>query len=225
MEITKLQIKKSLEIVNEKNLFKDLSNIYNSIPGGKCEGCTSCCMESVNTFYIEFLNIYKYMEKNNLLDKWTKNIEEHYFNELTEKKACPFLDDDGRCIIYLVRPLVCRSFGYSSKEEHESNYQRVLEMNKDAEEYFIEEFGVKLSEEVVNHKIEYCNSFIGGREIKIDERQDMIDNMFLMDSMFLMADLIPEDAINISLTNWFIYTKYSEDDASNIRMDRLLGKK
>ncbi len=225
MEISKKQILKSIDLGKSKNLFRQLDDVYDKIPGGKCDGCTLCCWESVNTFYIEFLNIYKYMMEKELLDKWFSKIENHYFNELIEKKACPFLDESGKCIIYLVRPLVCRSFGYASKEEHESNYRSVLEMNSEAEAYFLDEFGVKLPSEVVDHKIDYCQSFVPGRAISMDERQDMIDGMFQRDSVFLMADLIPEDAINMSLTNWFIYTKYTEEEASEIRINKLLSKK
>lgn len=226
MEISKDKIQASLALAENSKLFEELNDIYSSIPSGECEGCTKCCMESVNTFYIEFLNIYRYVSNiDGFTEKWIKHIEDHYFNELIEKKACPFLDEVGKCIIYPVRPLVCRMFGYATKEEHESNYEQVYEMNNDADEYFYEEYGVHLSKEVVNHKIEFCKSFKSGRKITLKERQGMIDKMFKLDSQFLMEDLIPEDAINISLTNWFIYTRYTEEVASGKRIKKLLNNK
>ena len=223
MEISLKQIEESFKLAEDKNLLERLNETYEKIPDGKCDGCTKCCMESVNTFYIEFLNIYRYVTSvEGLMEKWIGHIEDHYFNELIEKKPCPFLDEDGRCIIYLVRPLVCRLFGYATKEEHELNYKQVFEMNKEADQYFFEEYGINLSQDVINHKIEFCNSFVGARVIALEERQEMIDKMFQIDSEFLMADLIPEDAINISLTNWFIYTRYTEESASDIRIDNLI---
>ena len=102
---------------------------------------------------------------------------------------------------------------------------RVIDMNQDANAYFKEEYGVSLADEVVNHKINYCNSFQGGREISLEERNGFIDKMFQMDSEFLFEDLINEDLINISLTNWFIYTRYSEEDASEERIKRLINSK
>lgn len=223
MEISKEILVESLGLAKEKKLFNDVENIYSSIPSGKCAGCTKCCMESVNTFYIEFLNIYNYISGfDGMLDKVMEKVENHYFDELITKMTCPFLDEKGLCIIYPVRPLVCRTFGYLSKEEHENNYSRVLDMNKEAEEYFYEEYNIKLNEEVINHKIEYCNSFIKGRDISEEERYDMIDQMFRIDSEFLSSDLLLEDSFNVSLTNWFIYTKYTEDEASEIRINKLL---
>lgn len=225
MEITKKQLDDSINLNEDRKLSQQLETIYSSIPGGQCDGCAKCCTESVHTFFVEFIQIYKYLVDNNLYEEMMKKIEQHYFSELTDAQDCPFLNQQKQCVIYPVRPLVCRLFGYATRDEHESNYERVFEMNKSADDYFFEEMGVHLGESVMQHKIEYCESFVPGRSITLEERNEMIDKMFQMDSMFLMEDLIPEDAINMSLTNWFIYLRYDEEDASEKRIKHLLASK
>lgn len=222
MEITKKQLEASFELYKDQNFSKQLNHLYESIPGGSCTGCAKCCTESVTAFYVEFLNIYHYLELTGQLEEVSKTVEDHYFNELAKRQDCPFLKADKSCAIYSVRPLVCRLFGYSTREEHEDNYLAVREMNEDADAYFFETYKVHINADVKNHKIEFCTDFIPGRNITMAERKNMIDQLFTMESVFLMADLIPEDAISMSITNWFIYLKYSEEAASDKRIKYLI---
>lgn len=225
MEINKEQLDTSFELFQDDQYEYQLESLYTSIPGGSCNGCAKCCTESVHTFYVEFIQIYTYLKANNLLKDILKRVENHYFEELIEAQDCPFLDEEKKCMIYPVRPLVCRLFGYASKQEHEQNYNLVHDQNLAADQYFFDTYNVHIGDSVLNHKIEYCEDFKPGRVIKLKERHKMIDDMFQMDSAFLMADLIPEDAINMSLTNWFIYTKYTEEDASELRVQKLIEHK
>lgn len=223
MEITNKMLELSRVLAYEQNLFSKLNLLYNEIPGGKCAGCAKCCMESVNAFYIEFLNILDYVKANGLYDDIMNRVEDHYFNELITVKPCPFLDENKRCMIYEVRPHVCRLFGHSTKEEHEENYQQVLLQNKEASAYFYENYGVHLSREVVFHKIDYCENFLVNKKMLFEEKMQLIDQLFMIDTQFLMEDILNEDMLNMSITNWFIYLHYCEDDASMKRIDRLLN--
>lgn len=226
MEINKKMIDESFILVENNNLISNLQDIYSQIPSGDCNGCAKCCMESVHAFYIEFLNVYSYLEKNHLLDQVTERIENHYFNELTDVIPCPFLKEDKSCLIYPVRPLVCRLFGHASREVHEMNYQNILEQNMEADEYFFDTYGVHLKKEVIEHKIEYCEKFYCEKPINEMQKNDLIDQMFMIDTQFLMSDILPEDMLNMSITNWFIYTKYDEKTASEKRISHLVnGKK
>lgn len=222
MEINKEQLRRSLDLFSQNDFKSELDKIYNSIPVGDCNGCANCCMEAVSAFYSEFLNIYKYLNSMNLLEEVYVNVESHYMNELIKKDYCPFLNDSKQCIIYPVRPLVCRLFGHSSREDHESNYDQVLEMNRSADTYFYENYGIHLSEEVINQKIEYCEDFKIDRKMTVEEKNSLVDKMFQLDTLFLIEDLIPEDAINLSITNWFMYLKYNEDEASEKRIGNLI---
>lgn len=204
------------------NMTHELNHLYGQIASGNCNGCAKCCREAVSAFYVEFLNIHSYLVEKNLLRSYMDKIESHYMHELIRKDDCPFLKEDKSCAIYPVRPLVCRLFGHSSRQAHEANYQNVFEMNQSADAYFYETYGVHLPEEVLNQKIDYCEAFEVDPPVTEDEKNEMVDQLFMLDSQFLMADLIPEDAINLSITNWFIYLKYDEETASEKRISHLL---
>ncbi|MCH4887321.1 YkgJ family cysteine cluster protein [Acidaminobacter sp. JC074] len=225
MEITKKMIEKSNVLLKNNNLISNLNDIYSEIPSGKCNGCAKCCVESVHAFYVEFLNIYKYVQDKGMYETIMKRIEDHYFNELVVKQACPFLTTENTCMIYEVRPYVCRLFGHSTRQEHEANYQNILEQNLEADAYFFETYGVHLSQEVIYHKINFCQAFKAEKPISQNEKLNLIDRLFMLDTQFLMADILPEEMLNMSITNWFIYTKYSEDQAGEMRINQLLNGK
>lgn len=220
MRLLKKNIEKSIEHGEEKEFFNRLDGIYQGIQGGECRGCTSCCMESVNTFYIEFLNIYRYLKNNlNLYKQLIPKVIEYYFIELVENRPCPFLDEGGRCSIYEVRPLTCRLFGHLSEMEHNENYKNVLEENIESREYFQEEYGIEIPEEIVNYKIEYCKEFKVDKRVKKQERQSMIDNIFMIESNFFMNDLISEEFLGTGLVSWFAYTHFDLDEAGDYRLE------
>jgi len=225
MEITKEMLSESMDLVKSHNLISDLNKVYKTIPSGKCKACAKCCHESVHAFYIEFLNIYDYVVKNDMLDMVMDRVENHYFNELIKHQACPFLNKDNSCMIYPVRPYVCRLFGHDSRQAHEENYQNVLKQNQEADKYFFETYGLHLSDDVVYHKIEFCEDFEPGSQFSHNEKMTIIDDLFMLDTKFLMDDILPEDMLNMSITNWFIYTKYDEDYASEERIGRLTNGK
>lgn len=75
------------------------------------QGCFDCCAESLTVTRIEADAIVNHIKKNNLrLPK-----------EALKPGHCKNLDELGACLIYPVRPLVCRTHGlpvdYKSDEE------------------------------------------------------------------------------------------------------------
>jgi Fe-S-cluster containining protein len=219
MKLYTKNIEKSINNAVKNNLFNKLQKVYNSIPHGSCTGCASCCMESVNTFYIEYLNIYKYFKDNQALkNKLLPKILEFYFLELVKKMPCPFLSDDNKCTIYEVRPFTCRLFGYWEKEEYENNYRKVLKSNRNNYKYFRRAYNITLPDETVNHKIDYCHNFSAKRKISKSERLSMIDNIFSIECNFLMKGLISEDFLNTGLASWFVYTIFDKNEAGQLRL-------
>lgn len=84
----------------EKTKFKKLYEIYDTIPELKCvSGCNECC-GVIFWFRIEEENIRRYLKEH--------NIEYRYAKSLSDK--CPYFED-GRCVIYPVRPVICRLYG------------------------------------------------------------------------------------------------------------------
>lgn len=220
MKLYSKNIEKSINNAVKNDFFQKLQKVYNLIPHGSCTGCSSCCMESVNTFYIEYLNIYKYLEDNQTLkNELLPKILKFYFLELIKKMPCPFLSDDNKCTIYEVRPLTCRLFGYWEKEEYENNYKKVLKSNRDNYKYFKKAYNIILPDETVNHKIDYCHNFNPQRKISKSERLSMIDNIFSIESNFFMKGLISEDFLNTGLAPWFVYTIFDKNEAGKLRLE------
>lgn len=212
-------IDESLQKFNEDGYGDRLQDLYGEIPAGQCDGCLKCCMESVDTFYVEFLNIVQYLSNRpDLYKKLKKKILNYYFKEMLEKMPCPFLSDCGRCEIYEVRPLPCRVFGNLDREDYERNYEGVLASNQQVKAYFNDHFQIEIPEEVVKYKIEFCESFVPERVMTAEDRDDMVDLMFSMDSKFFMEELITEDYINTTLITWFAYFELGMDQAGKDRL-------
>jgi len=89
--------------LNEK-IIESLKKIYDLIQNFDCQHCHQCCGPIV-WFEPEEILIRSYMQKKRIKRiLWTK--EEFKHNNM----RCPYLIND-RCIIYSVRPIVCRLQG------------------------------------------------------------------------------------------------------------------
>ncbi len=83
---------------------KKLKKIYSKIPKINCHHCHFCCGPIV-WFEPEKIVIEDYMRKNKIKKVvWT--LDEFKKNDM----KCPYLFND-RCVIYDVRPIICRLFG------------------------------------------------------------------------------------------------------------------
>ena len=91
-----------------QSIIESLEKIYSSIQNFPCKQCHKCC-GIIIWFEPEELLIREYLEKFKIKRViWTK--EEFEKNDM----RCPYLRDD-RCIIYPVRPIVCRLQGNISE--------------------------------------------------------------------------------------------------------------
>jgi Fe-S-cluster containining protein len=82
-------------------------------------GCGSCCVVNVSTLIPEGIAIVRYL--NQLAEEQRQSLAEKLERLWCEirglddeermlmQRCCAFLDDDGCCLIYPVRPLLCRS--------------------------------------------------------------------------------------------------------------------
>jgi len=85
-------------------IIKSLKKIYISIPSFNCQNCHQCCGPII-WFEPEEILIKDYLIKkkiNRII--WTKEEFKH------NKMRCPYIIND-KCIIYPVRPIVCRLQG------------------------------------------------------------------------------------------------------------------
>lgn len=94
---------------------KDLQRgVCDRTEGGKCIGCGDCCSNLLPVTESEIRTIERYIKSH--------GIKEQKHNVLLADPAfdftCPFLDNSkkkDRCVIYPIRPLVCRSFTCSNR--------------------------------------------------------------------------------------------------------------
>lgn len=212
-------IHQAIRTAENASYFEKLNKIYSTIPQGKCGGCTKCCMESVHTHFVEFLNIFRYMKENRrLYEELLPKIIRYYFLELVTKEHCPFLNDQGMCSIYDYRPLVCRLFGHWTQEEYEESYKNVLSTNLQNMKLFKNKYKILLPAEVVNYKIAYCKDFEVHKKMVKTQRQAMIDNIFTMESAFFMRGLITEEFLDTGLVSWFVYSLFEREEAGEKRV-------
>lgn len=77
---------------------------------GKCSRCGECCNRILTVKKVEIIRIAKYMDMHHI-GRGEKIIPR---GENTVDMTCPFYDEvKRRCLIYNVRPEVCRKFACS----------------------------------------------------------------------------------------------------------------
>lgn len=218
-EMINSEIGESVKRFEEENMDLQIDEVYKQIPSGKCDGCGACCNESVRTHYVEFLNIYRYMKKNNLItDEVKKSVMTYYFTEFVQPRECPFRKE-GICIIYEVRPLVCRLFGYASKEYHEAGLEKVHHANEEAAEFLMDEYGIEVPEEVIYKTIPYCEKFVPEKEIDEVDRVELSTRLLMMDSEFFKTGVLEDYHLEYGLVQWFVDLWIDVETADDLRIE------
>lgn len=126
-----------------KGMLSDFQNgTYDFTCDGKCIGCGECCSNILPLATKEIKEIKRYVTKHKI-----KQIK-HGATVCKEQLdlVCPFLDnskDKDKCLIYPVRPMVCRMFICDPKQR------------KDVPEKFLGKFTPCIMSEV----------FFGGTEV------------------------------------------------------------
>lgn len=91
------------------------------------KGCYQCCKANLNISIIEKEYIEQTISKDlELLSKIKKNVE----RKNKDTKYCSFLGEQGECLIYNARPLICRSHGIPIQVKESDTIKRdVCELN------------------------------------------------------------------------------------------------
>lgn len=209
-----------IDYSTKNKLFNKLNDVYESLPTGNCSGCGNCCMESVGINLIEFLNIFCYLEdRADLRRRCISKIVDYYFEEYSKKNSCPFKDDDNRCLIYEVRPLNCRLFGHWKKEDYNKNLNNVTKKNNDYKELMKTQYGFEINDEVVNYRIDYCESFIPSKGyLSKSERLSFFDELMILDSKLYSNSVIDIDFKDRGIVEYFIEYLFYRDLAYNVKI-------
>lgn len=83
--------------------------IYNFTKDGKCSSCGNCCSNLLPMSDREIERIRRYIKRNHIKE------QKHFIplKNQTLDLTCPFLDLNGgdkKCVIYEVRPMICKCF-------------------------------------------------------------------------------------------------------------------
>ena len=219
----KMNISKSFKLVDKMgSLSEGLDNIYEQVPSGDCKGCLRCCTESVNTFFVEYVHILRFLRNNpQVLEEHSLKISRFFLLEMVEEMYCPFVREDKKCAIYFNRPLPCRVFGHLEEVDYQHNYDKVLESNEVLAAYYAEAHGLTLPRAIVERKIPYCKDFESEQKMAIDDRDDLVDLLFSADSKFLMNECIGFEDVNQSLITWFMKSIMTIEEAGILRVDAM----
>lgn len=208
----------ALALFEQLGLKERLFSVYEAIPEGHCKGCTSCCSEAVNTFFTEYLHMRFLLESEGSLKAFEKACVSYYLTELVADMKCPLLMENGLCGVYEARPLPCRVYGHLMREDYEENYDQIHENNVETARALKETHNIVVPDFVIHKKIPYCLDFKSEEPMSAEERDDLADLLFSLDSRFLSEDLLDFEDMNFSLVQWFAYDALGREEATRLRV-------
>ncbi len=213
------EIEKTIE---RRNGFKALESIYRDLPKGDCPGCARCCYDAVPASLVEFMQIRKYLVQYDLLDeKLFERVYHFILTELDQINACPFLIDN-RCMVYPVRPLTCRLFGFQSRTEQNQRRVQLKKSHKKSQRYFRKVYGYEVSDAVINHVIEFCEDFVVGEKWSRQKSGQCYDELMRLDSHYFIEKSVPESWFNKTLVDWILMLSGEELRVCEEREKRLI---
>lgn len=113
-----MKVIETLDNISDGKLY-DIKDMVKADAGG-CQGCSACCHDVGELVELTPFDMYEIkratefnfsalLEKKVVLREEGKLRIPHLMNH-GEKKACGFLNEDGRCSIHGYRPSICRLF-------------------------------------------------------------------------------------------------------------------
>lgn len=121
-ETDRLVIKQLEELFMEVDISADR---LKEVTGIHCpEGCGICCLEAkVETTSIEMMPIAAYLWEKGEAEEWLEKID-----NAPDPGSCVFFKSEaanpekGRCLVYSLRPLICRLFGFFTIRDKNGRY-------------------------------------------------------------------------------------------------------
>lgn len=87
--------------------FDDICDVTDYTVNGKCSDCGLCCSNLLPMSDAEVRRIEDYLKKNPVKEQFQRAV----INVQQIDMTCPFRDNVNRkCLIYAVRPAICREF-------------------------------------------------------------------------------------------------------------------
>ena len=107
-----------LKKIDEK--FKEIKTNNRTFINCECE-CHDCCQPDLSVFFVEREHIKDFLLKNpNIVSQLRKLKKENPW----KSKRCSLLNARGQCLVYEVRPVICRSHGAPVKHKTGESYSK-----------------------------------------------------------------------------------------------------
>lgn len=84
------------------------------------QGCHACCEPGLSVLKVEADNIAHYIQQH---PETSKRLQAIQVSNPHKGTRCSMLDKDGKCVIYPVRPFICRSHGAPIAIARDEYYQ------------------------------------------------------------------------------------------------------
>ncbi|MTI81217.1 MAG: YkgJ family cysteine cluster protein [Firmicutes bacterium] len=196
-----VELYNALNKAQGNNMLAELQQIYDKLPQTTCNNCASCCnWGSPPAFFIEYLNMYKYV-RDNMKEQWgevlTRSAEYFYLELVDVNQKCPFVGPDNRCSIYQVRPLSCRIYGLLAKSDFEKG-----DLNQGLK--FIasklwDEYQIKVPSEIANSELKWCGNVKNptGKHLKMDVLVSATSEVAKIDARFFPENLVDQEGTSL----------------------------
>ncbi len=79
-------------------------------------GCHECCLVDLSVFEVEADKLAAHFET------LPESVRSQAERRARQGEHCAFLDEEGKCVVYRARPLICRSHGLAIQVEDRLDY-------------------------------------------------------------------------------------------------------
>jgi len=201
----------------EDGRFDDLTDLYESLPQGQCPGCGICCYDAVQTSFVEFLWIRRYLKERGGIGEPLKERTRNYVvTELIKVNPCPFLLNN-RCDIYPVRPLTCRLFGFQSRNEQNQRRIKLMKEHKAVQRHYLEVLHARIPQAVIDHVIPFCEAFLPLDKWNIQKSRLVYDRLMALDAPYYIEGAVPERYLARTLVDWLLIDMDEEERVYELR--------
>lgn len=116
---------------------EEFDSIHNFGKDGKCSKCGMCCSDIIPVTDKELETLKRFVKVN----KYKPNTRIKVGMVEGYDMTCPFLNDNGKCDVYKIRPEVCRLFKCYCENEIGIEHFRFYAKNPDVRSLRKEVFG------------------------------------------------------------------------------------
>jgi len=218
-----IKLHQAVSQAEENGLFDQLKKVYEQVPETECQRCASCCTVPQPAYIVEYLNMFRYVNKN-MPEKWPEILAaavRYYFLELVDiNQRCPFLNEQNDCIVYEVRPFTCRIFGLMGKQK--SNEQALNNMRRLAENYR-NEHGIVLPKEIIEYQMPECDQVRvkDGQNKKPAELINLLStDIGQLETLFVPMDVVESQYTFVPYVNHLVLSVVSE--GARIRRPKIM---